>query len=642
MRQKTQASYFKFIGPLLVVLVTTFFVYEQGIHGSLFYDDHLFLDALENIDSFDDASRFVGDGAGGPLGRPIALFSFLPHAGDWPATSVEARRINVIIHLLNGTLLFALGYMILRLRDQKASRTSYWIAFGAASLWLVMPILASTSLITVQRWTSLAMLFGLMGLVVFVYGYFLQSRQPIRALLIQGLGLGFGTLLAVFTKESGALFPVYALLIDAVLLQTLMAPAPIRWLRRGALWLALFALLAYLSPLYRDWFSVSSFRGWSSFERLQTEVVLLWQYLYMAFFPLPTAFSPFHEDVTLVQGWQLPALSAFGFIILTAIAFTIRKRNPWPLFALLWFFTGHLIESTVIQLELMFEHRNYLAIYGFCLALAAIAWQLPQRYARLGPAVFASYTLLLALILYGTTSIWGQPLVAAENWAKRHPQSPRAINYLAETYHEALGYIGPVLPQLDLAADNCSQCTHIKFQILLYLCGKSEESDIARRFEEVLESAPTARRTNGILDGLYPLQELLALNACPPLTAADAIKLPLILLDNPQYSAWEYQVYAHFHVAYFAKEMGDLETAYSHLAEAERLSPKTLPILQMQLHLLLKEHRYDEALAAIERRRKVAHDRFMTDDVLDELAASVREAAAKAKTANSPPDAPAT
>lgn len=620
--------------PLILVLSFAFIVYAQGLTGDLFYDDRSNLTSLEKIENFEDAWRFINEGGSGPLGRPIAQLSFLPHADGWPNTGIDARRVNVIIHLLNGVLLFALSYMILRLRSQTDNQTSYWIALGATSLWLLMPLLASTTLITVQRHTSLSTLFGLIGLTIFVYGYFVQSNQPQRALLVQSLGLGIGTLLAIFTKESGALFPIYALVVDALLLQTLSAPKFIRQLRRSTLLLGLLALLAYLSPLNQDWFSVNQFRGWSSLERLQTEVVLLWQYLYMAFFPQPTAFGPFHDDVTLIQGRLLPSLSAFGFLSLTLIAFLIRKQTPWPLFALAWFFTGHLIESTVINLELMFEHRNYLAIYGFCLALAAIAWQLPKRYARLGPTLFAIYTLLIGSILYGTTSIWGQPLVAAENWAKRHPNSSRAVSYLAEAYYDALGNISYVLPGIDQAAQNCSGCADAKLQIMLYACGHTDEADIQRRIDDLLQSAPAANASLALLDSLYPTQELIALNACPPLTADDARRLTLLLLENPNYKFWEYRIHTLFHAAYFAKEVGDIEAAYAHLAEAEKLSPKTLPILQMQLHLLLKEHRYQEALAVIERRHPVERDRFMTDEVLDDLEANVRESLAAFEASN--------
>lgn len=615
------------VAPSLIASLV-WFTYEQGVTGDLFYDDLSFLGALANIDSFPEASQFVADGAGGPLGRRIALVSFLPHADRWPATSIDARRVNVLIHLINGGLLCALGYMILRLRQEVDARKVYWVAFAAASLWLVMPMLASTTLITVQRWTSLAAMFGLLGLVAFVYGYFLQSGRPYKALLIQGLGLGIFSLLAILTKESGALFPIYALVIDAVLLRQLPARKQVRWVRLGVLWLGLVALLVYLSPFYRDWLAINTFRGWSSLERLQTQIVLLWQYLYLGFFPQPTAFGPFHDDVELVHGWLAPTLALSGFAFLALLAFAARKRTPWPLFALMWFFTAHLIESTVIQLELMFEHRNYLALYGFSLALAVTAWQLPKGYARLGPALFTVYGLMLCAILYGVTSTWGNSLEAAENWVKRHPASPRAVLHLSEAYFVELGNPSYSLPVLDRAAEGCPRCTDVRMQAMLYACGQADEADIRERFEGILASAQNGRASIALLDGLYPLQELLDRRACSPLTAADAIKLPLTLRENPNYAYWSYQVHTLFHAAYFAKEAGDLTAAGAYLAEAEELGPHIMPILEMQVRLLTEERHFGEALAAIDRRRGLSsRPRFMSDATLNELAAAVHQRA---------------
>ncbi|WP_211363140.1 hypothetical protein [Thermochromatium tepidum] len=611
---------------LILLLSATCFIYLQGLNAWVFYDDLPNLSALETLDTLEEAWRFVTEGGAGPLGRPLAQLSFLIHANQprMDAAS-DARFVNILIHLANGVLLYVLGAMLLRLRGQDEARSD-WIALGAAALWSFMPLLASTTLILIQRQTSLATLFGLIGLTVFVYGYFIQSQRPKQALLIQGLGLGIGTLLAILAKENGALFPVYALVIDAVLLPNLSAPSPLRRLRRGTLSLGLAALLVYLLTLNQDWSSVDPLRGWSVFERLQTEVVLLWQYLYLAFFPQPTAFSPFYDDLTVIRGWWAPTLSALGFLALTLIAVLIRRRTPWPLFALTWFFTGHLLESTVILLELMFEHRNYLAVYGLCLALSALAWQAPGRYARLGPALFGVYTLLMALILYGTTSIWGQPLVAAESWVKRHPNSQRAVAYLAEIYHAGFGDdISSALPRIDRAAHACSDCTDAKLQILLYACGHTGEDDIRQRLDDLMQSATTAQALFQLFYNLDSLQKLAAVNACPPITPEDVYRLTLRLLDNPHYTTWLYHVHTLFHAAYFAKEIGDLEAAYAHLAKAESLSPTTLPILQMQLHLLLKEHRYSDALAAIERRRPLKRDRIMTDAVLDELADEVRK-----------------
>lgn len=616
--------------PLLLVATLAWLSYQPGITGDLFYDDLSFLGSLAEIETTEEAVRFVNDGAGGPLGRRLALISFLPHADGWPDTATNARQINVLIHLANGLLLFAIGYMILRLRAESSQRVCYWITLSAAWLWLVMPFLASTSLITVQRWTGLAHLFGLIGLAVFVYGYFLQPKSPGRTLLAQGLGLGLGTLLALLTKESGALFPIYALVFDQILLRDLPGSKRLRWVRAGVLLLGLLALLIYLSPFYRDWFAVSAFRGWSSFERLQTQIVLLWQYLYLAFFPQPTAFGPFHDDVELIRGWLLPVLALSGFVLLTVLAVLWRKRSPWPLFALLWFFAGHLIESTVIHLELMFEHRNYLALYGFCLALAAIAWRLPGRYARLGPTLLAVYGLMLWAILLGTTTIWGNRLEAAENWAQRHPNSPRAILHLSSAYYQALGNASYSLPALDRAAEGCAGCTDVRMQAMLYACDRgAAEKEMANRFEQVRQSARDGRASIALLDSFYPLQELLARNSCQPLTAEDALDLVRILLQNPAFSASSYQVHLLFHAAYFAKELNQYEAAMAYLNEAEGMYPQVVPILQQQVHLLMKAGRYDAALDAIERRRPLENrTRLMSDAILDELETAVREATA--------------
>ncbi|MBK5971160.1 hypothetical protein CCR91_20915 [Thiorhodovibrio winogradskyi] len=613
-----------------MVLMAVGFAYEQGVTGDLFYDDRGFLGPLAEIETFDQAWTFVTTGDGGPLGRPLALLSFLPHASDWSDSSIDARRVNVLIHLTNGLLLFVIGYMILKLRGQGTDRTAYWTALMAALLWLSMPLLVSTTLTTVQRWTSLAMLFGLSGLAVFVYGYFLQQCHPKRALTIQASALGIGTLLALFTKESGALIPVYALVIDAVLLKTLPAPKPAIWLRRGALGVGLLALLWYLSPLHLDWFAYSDYRGWSSWDRVQTEVVILWDYLYRAIFPQPTAFSPFHDDVELVQGWLLPSLALAGFVVLTALAYAIRKRTPWPLFALLWFFTGHLIESTVVQLELVFDHRNYLAIYGCCLALAALVWQLPKRYVRLGQVLLSIYALMLYGILYATTSLWGNTLEAVENWTKRHPSSARAILHLSTAYYEALGTTSYSLYSLDRLMDGCPGCLDVQMQALLYACGETDEPDIRRRYQKILETAKDGRYSHAFMDSLYAFQIVIADNRCRPLTAADAYQLPLIFSKNPNCRTLPCKAKILFQSAFFAKEAGDFAAAHEHLQKAEALTPSTMPILQLQVNVLLDEKRYEDALVLIERRRLVPwRDDSMSDALLDEMAAAVREEAAQ-------------
>ena len=146
---------------------------------------------------------------------------------------------------------------------------------------------------------SLSALFTLLGLIGFVYGYYFQSKHPGKAFIIQMLAIGIGTILAIFTKENGALTPVYALVIDSILIRKFNT-SQYDLLRRRFLQLVLIVLLIYLSPLFRDWFTISERRQFSSWERLNSQLVILWQYLYHAFLPQqPTFFGPYHDDVVL-------------------------------------------------------------------------------------------------------------------------------------------------------------------------------------------------------------------------------------------------------------------------------------------------------------------------------------------------------
>lgn len=612
------------VGCCLFIAVT--FAYLQGTSGDLFYDDVAFLSPLQEIQDSGDVAQFLADGNAGPLGRPIALLSFIPHADGWPETADQARIINVLIHIANGILLLVLGYQIARLTTNLPKEQCLWLSLGAVALWISLPILASTTLITVQRWTSLSTLFGLFGLTLFVAGYFLQRIHAAFSLTFQLAVLGIFTLLSIYTKEIGALFPVYALVIDAVVLKNHPAPSVIRIVRRAVLFSGLAIMLVYLSPLYRDWWAVSDFRGWSSWDRVQTQMVILWQYLLHTFLPQPSAFGPFNDHFVIQESGLKPLLGFAAFTALTTLAYAYRNKNPWPLFALLWFFVGHLIESTVILLELYFEHRNYLAVYGFMFSLAIIVWQLPTRMAQLGKVFIAGYAALLWVVLLATTSVWGDPINAAENWAHHNPNSPRAVMHLSAVYHREIGSPSLSLQAIDRYATSCKQCTHLKMQALIFSCLTGDSEDTKERYKKLNEISGTGSSSIATIDGFYPLQEYIHDGKCPPINEEMALETILNLLNNPNFRAWQYQVHLLFHAAYFTKELGRIDEALGLLEQAEERRPQIMPILQMQVHLLIEQGRYAEALDKIEARRLHDNrDRFMSDTALDELAAEVEK-----------------
>lgn len=614
---------------IFALLIIILIGYAPGLSGSLFYDDYSNLSPLAEINTQKSAWDFVFSWYGPKLqgtGRPLAFASFLLQADAWPQNSSSLLRINVAIHLCNASLLFVIAYLILRLRKEQQEYKDFYVSLSAAFLWAVLPLLASTSLIAIQRMTGLAALFGLFGLLIFVYGYYI--KPPRRALIVQLVGLGVGTSLAMLSKETGALIPVFALVIDRVLIkETIRNQSSYSFIRTLLLILAFLFLIIYLSPFRLDWFEFNLNRQWTPFERLQTQGVILWRYLAWAFFPRPSLFGPFHDDTQLVQSVLYTSFAWFGFLAALVFSWLAWKKYnfPWLLFVFLWFLTGHLLESTVLPLELVFEHRNYLAVFGFCFALSYVAWHLPPHLRRIGLALLSAYALQLWLILYATTSIWGDQLAAAENWVQNHPKSSRAALHMAYKYFDVLGNSSYLIGKLDLAVTNCPECLDVQIQALLYACRQENESQIKQRFSKLLIDAYDGNLSSSFIDGLYPLKELIDQDKCEPLTYKKIRALISVLLDNPAYVFWEYQVHLRYHAAEFAFADGEPQNALDQLEKAESIGPDVMPILQLQVGILVEENRYDDALAAIERRRHLDHYRLlgMNPKALDELANNV-------------------
>ena len=125
---------------------------------------------------------------------------------------------------------------------------------------------------------------------------------------------------------------------------------------------------------------------------------------------------------------------ALGGMLLGALL--LLGRQPLVSLGILWFFTGHLMESTVIGLELVHEHRNYLADYGIILAVTALVAQAPLR--KLGPLIrIATPAVFLLLFSYTTwvrATQWSDVVSQAAYEARHHPQSYRAVFAAGRVY----------------------------------------------------------------------------------------------------------------------------------------------------------------------------------------------------------------
>ncbi len=427
-----------FLG-LAASIVATFLLYAPGLAGGFVFDD--FPNILDN--EAVRQARLTGESlwraaVSSPGGfRPLAYLSFALQMALQGPEPLHFKAANLAIHLVNGALLFGLLRLVARaprIAPTLPDAARRVLPLLVTGLWLLAPIQLTSVLYLVQRMESLAVLFTLLGLLLYTHGR-LRMQQTGRGRMRTFGGLVALTVLAAAAKETGVLLPAYALAIEALAFGfRTKARHDASLLRFFALTLLLPGILGLLFTLpgalsgeaYRS-------RPFTLEERLLTEARILVEYLRAIVLPDLTRLSLYHDDYPLSRGLFDPPATAASLVMLTALgllAAWARRRAPLVSLGIVIFFIGHALVSTYLPLELYHEHRNLLPSAGIFLALVAGLLQLaPTGSARrLVLLALAALTGLQALTLGLRAREWSDPVRLALTEASRHPASPRA-NY---------------------------------------------------------------------------------------------------------------------------------------------------------------------------------------------------------------------
>lgn len=442
-----------FLALLAAILALTWFAYRPGLSGAFLFDDLGSLPKLgasgpvENWAAF---WRYITSGTADPTGRPLALLSFLIDARNWPADPYPFKVTNVILHLINGTLLacvlWKLGRILVfsSLPDEERSKgglfssdtRSVTIAalFGAGA-WLLHPLLVSTTLYVVQREAMLPATFALIGMLGWM-----ASREALarghrgRALIGFALSAWLCTLLAVLSKANGALLPLLLLLTEWIVLSRRPMP-DVQTQRSLKFAITLFLivpsvlLIAYLLAVIPGYVGTTpAVRGWTLGQRLLTEPRALTDYLWLLIVPHAYSSGLFNDAFPVSADWLQPAstLPCIALILaLIATGFALRKRFPALSLALLFYFAAQIMESGWVPLELYFEHRNYVpAMLLFWPIGLALGYPGTLRFLRTTAA--AAILILLAMLTAQRATLWGNAFRQAQIWAAFNPDSARA------------------------------------------------------------------------------------------------------------------------------------------------------------------------------------------------------------------------
>ena len=413
--------------------------YWAGLFGGFAFDDFGNIvgnRALRVVDdSFAAWKAAASSGIAGPMGRGLSMLSFALNYRFFGEAPFSFKVANLGIHYVNALLVLVLARQVVAVANRSISARHAWaIAVSVSAIWALHPMNALPVLFIVQRMTSLSAFFMLAGLSLYLYGRTTPFKRGYGAIALSVL---LCLPAAVYSKETGVLFPAYLLLCEWLLLGSFKTLSP---KAIGRVVLVVGALLFTLCWTY--WDIVTSgyqMRDFTLLERLMSEARVLWFYVRQLVWPMPQAFGLYHDDIVISRGLLTPPvtlLAIVGWIAVSALACQLRRRQPLFAFAVFWFLVSHALESTFLPLEITFEHRNYLAGVGLFVWLVSVL--LPDRalkQRRLLPVVLMlGFVALCGFVSSLRATQWSDDFSRRQVEVFNHPQSARA------NYEYAIGF----------------------------------------------------------------------------------------------------------------------------------------------------------------------------------------------------------
>ncbi|QIB66625.1 hypothetical protein [Kineobactrum salinum] len=597
-----QALGFGAWAPLLVLvllLVAVSWLYAPGIHGPALLDDRSSIAVLGDLGVTPRVAldQILGDGSG-PLGRPVTMATFVAER-FWPDADVAtSKTVNIILHGINGVLVVWLFTLLLR---SERYPHAFWLGVLGGGLWLASPLFVSTVLYVVQRMAMLATTFMLLALIAYIYWRqrFVRGRSHAwLAALVPAC-----VLLAVYSKESGVVvLPVLVLL--ELLWFGCRNPDGGRnpWLWRGC-WIlsaggaALVVAVFLLVP--ERLLAHYSLREFTLDERLLTEARILWDYLGQLLWPEVGRMGLYHDDIVVSRSLTDPASTGLAVVGWALVGLLLIIGCRWSLgrqvsFCVLFFLAGHSTESTVLPLELYFEHRNYFPAIGLFLVPALLAATVARRWPVLASPLLAWLGVAILLLTLQTSSqvqLWSDSRLLRFHQVIAHPHSFRANADMAVLYAQA-GALSPALEYSRRAHEAGTEQRgdrYIRNLALACIAGKALPVD-AQPGPRSLESA----RPLSSVATMHVFVDMLQDGRCPQLDWIDiANRLASVYLRPGAGATAAADMYSVLAVLENALER--YENAYRYTVRFLASEPNNTRGLLMQLHFTTALGKVEEA-----------------------------------------------
>jgi tetratricopeptide (TPR) repeat protein len=424
---------FKFtsIVSILFICGAGFIVYSNTLHNSFHFDDKNSI--IDNINIRNPSNlkaiwRFW----------PTRFITYLSIAINYKLGQLNVlsyHLFNIIVHICSAILVWWLVLMTFStpaMKESKITKHSRLISFLAGLLFVVHPIQSQAVNYIIQRAVSLASLFYLLCLCLYIKSRLLNHRNnSSKESQFLYFGSMISALLAMFSKEMAITLPFMLLLYEFYFLRF---RGSFNW--RSIAPFLFFLPIIPLTMVMTNSVNVVEMRriteaapGIASMNYLLTEFRVVVTYLRLLFVPINQNLDyDYRISKTL---FELPTLGSLIFLILI-ILIGVRLFPKYRLisFSFFWFFLTLLPESSLIPIQdVIVEHRLYLPAAGYALFLTA------SLYYIIGRKTIVVMTLIAvlicnwyALLCYTRNFDWRDNFTLWDDVVKKSPRKPRPYN----------------------------------------------------------------------------------------------------------------------------------------------------------------------------------------------------------------------
>jgi hypothetical protein len=276
--------------------------------------------------------------------------------------------VNFFIHITSGIFLYWFLLLTFNLPSlkEKYGPFSYKVALFSSLIFIAHPIQTQSVTYIVQRMSSMAGMFYLLSLILYIKGRLSFGRT--RLFYFGGMALSY--LLGVFSKENVAILPLFVALYEFYFFQKLdLSPRGRKILISlvaALLILGAFGFIIWGKRYINVIIEGYEYRTFTMSERVLTQFRVVLYYLTLLIYPHPSRLN-LDYDFPISKTILDPPMTLISILMIAGlIGYSIwtAKKRPMISFCILWYFGNLVIESSIFPLEMVYEHRLYLPAVG--------------------------------------------------------------------------------------------------------------------------------------------------------------------------------------------------------------------------------------------------------------------------------------